>query len=146
MNVSVSTYIGSIMYLLFDTSNALNVTLTRLVSLIKKLLLDLGFRRLFRKLPEWQIRGRMWNLKTIIKWMLLCIKYATMLLCIKLYNKINIELSINYNQQVCCIISLLEKETFTLMETFSLKGLLSKIDVHCIIYLVTLLSRDKLLS
>ena len=38
--------------------------------------------------------------------MLLYIKYAVMLLCIKLYNELTIELFVNYIQKVCCTKSL----------------------------------------
>ena len=68
--------------------------------------------------------------------MLIYIKYATVLLCIELYDELNIELSVNYIQQVCCTVSLPDKKILMLNEVISLRCSLSETEENLLYYYV----------
>ena len=93
------------------------------------------YLRAFRKLPDFGIYR-----KKVIKWMLLYI-FATNneylhFQCIRLYHKLNIELSVNHIHQVCCTRSLTDKEIFMLNYTFSVRSSLSETEHVLKLYII----------
>ena len=99
MSVLESTYSGCVMCYTFDTSNALNRTLAELLSLIK-LFLNHGFSYLLPGIFQSDRLEKEFDIYRQSSGG--CYYTSNMLLCylVKLYDKLNFELSLSHIQQV----------------------------------------------